>query len=101
MTPWLGVILGALAVFSWKFLGTVLPARLLESKVLARIAGFLTVALLSGLVGVQTFVTGNRVEVDARLPAILIAALLLKLKVPFIAVVLASAVIAAMLRLAF
>ena len=101
MTPWLGVILGALTVFSWKFLGYVLPAKLLESKFLSRVAGFLTIALLAGLVGVQSFVDGNRITFDARVPAILLAALLLKLKVPFIAVVIAAAATAAVLRLAF
>lgn len=101
MTPWLGIILGALAVFSWKFLGYVLPTTLLESKYLSRVAGFLTIALLAGLVGVQTFVTDNRIEFDARVPSILLAALLLKLRVPFIVVVIAAAAASALIRLAF
>ncbi|MEN9706489.1 MAG: hypothetical protein RIS31_55 [Actinomycetota bacterium] len=101
MTPWVAVILGALAVFSWKYLGFVLPAKLLESKFLSKVAGFLTIALLAGLVGVQSFIEGNRIVFDARVPAILLAVALLKLKVPFIGVVIAAAATAALLRLAF
>ncbi|MFM5951329.1 MAG: AzlD domain-containing protein, partial [Micrococcales bacterium] len=73
MTTWSAVLLGALAVFSWKFFGYLLPARLLESKFLTKVASYLTIALLAGLVGVQSFVENNGIELDSRLPAILVA----------------------------
>jgi branched-subunit amino acid transport protein len=101
VTQWLAVILGAFAVFSWKYLGYLLPPKLLESKMLSRISGFLTIALLAGLVGVQSFMTDNKYVLDARLPAILVATILLYRKAPFIVVVIASAATAALLRLAF
>jgi branched-subunit amino acid transport protein len=101
MNTWLAIVLGSLAVFSWKFLGYLLPARLLESKALTKLAGFLTIALLAGLVGVQTFTEGHQLEFDARVPALLVAVLLLKLKSPFIVIVIASGLTAALLRLAF
>lgn len=101
MNSWLAIVLASLAVFSWKFMGYLLPSKLLESKLLTRIAGYLTIALLAGLVGVQTFSTGNKLEFDARIPAILMAAILLKIKAPFIVIVLAAAATAAFLRLAF
>jgi branched-subunit amino acid transport protein len=101
MNTWLAIVLGSLAVFSWKFLGYLLPARLLESKALTKLAGFLTIALLAGLVGVQTFTEGHQLEFDARVPALLVAVLLLKLKSPFILIVIASGLTAALLRLAF
>jgi len=78
-----------------------LPARLLESKFLTKVASYLTIALLAGLVGVQSFVENNRIELDYRLPAILVAVLLLKLRAPFIAVVIAAGATAAFLRLIF
>ena len=101
MNTWLAIVLGSLAVFSWKFLGYLLPARLLESKALTKLAGFLTIALLAGLVGVQTFTEGHQLEFDARVPALLVAVLLLKLKSPFIVIVIASGLTAALIRLAF
>lgn len=101
MNTWLAVILGSIAVYSWKFLGYLLPARFLESKLLAKFASFLTIALLAGLVGVQTFTGNGKFEFDARVPAILVAALLLKLRAPFIVIVVSAAATAAALRLAF
>lgn len=101
MNTWLAIVLGSLAVFSWKFLGYLLPARLLESKVLTKLAGYLTIALLAGLVGVQTFTGDRQIEFDERIPALLIAVLLLKIKSPFIVIVIASGLTAALLRLAF
>lgn len=100
MTPWVAVLVGSAMVFSWKILGYLLPAKFLESKWLTRLAGYLTIALLSGLVGVQTFTSGNKIEFDARVPALVVAAVLLKVKAPFIVVVIAAASTAALLRLA-
>lgn len=101
MSTWLAIILGSAAVFSWKFLGYLLPEKLLESKFLNRIAGYLTIALLAGLVGIQTFAGNNKLEFDARIPALLVAVALLKLKAPFIVIVITAAATAALLRLAF
>lgn len=95
------MVIGSAMVFSWKFLGYLLPAKFLESKWLTRLSGYLTIALLSGLVGVQTLTSGNKIEFDARIPALLAAAILLKLKAPFIVVVISAAAIAGLLRLAF
>jgi branched-subunit amino acid transport protein len=100
MTPWVAVVIGSVMVFSWKFLGYLLPAKYLESKWLTRLSGYLTIALLSGLVGAQTFTSGNKIEFDARIPALVVAAILLKLKAPFIVVVVIAAATAALLRLA-
>lgn len=101
MTPWFAVVIGSAMVFSWKFLGYLLPAKFLESKWLSRLSGYLTIALLSGLVGVQTLTSGNKIEFDARIPALLAAAILLKVKAPFIVVVISAAAIAGLLRLTF
>ncbi len=95
------MVIGSAMVFSWKFLGYLLPAKFLESKWLTRLSGYLTIALLSGLVGVQTLTSGNKIEFDARVPALLVAAILLKVKAPFIVVVISAAAIAGLLRLAF
>lgn len=101
MTPWLAVIVASLAVYSWKFFGYLLPNSLLDSKVLSRTAGFITIALLSGLVGIQTFVSDQSIVFDGRVMALVATAVLLRFKVPFIGVVIIAAVIAAAFRLAF
>jgi branched-subunit amino acid transport protein len=101
MNPWLAIVLGSAAVFSWKLLGYLVPAELLKSVWLSKLAGYLTIALLAALVGVQTFVEQQRIQFDARVPAILVAALLLKFKAPFIVIVIAAAATAALVRLAF
>ena len=107
MTSWFAVIAASFAVFSWKMLGYLLPKRLLESKSLSKLAGYLTIGLLAGLVGVQTFTAATKsgeaqlLVLDERLVALLVAVGLLKLKTPFIVVVFAAAAVAAGLRLVF
>jgi hypothetical protein len=58
----------------------------------------LTVALLSALIVVQTLGAGQGIAVDARVPAIVVAAVLFALRVPFIVVVAAAAGVAALIR---
>lgn len=107
MSSWVAIIAASAAVFSWKYLGHLVPRRFLESKFLQKLAGFLTIALLSGLVGVQTFIGKNpstgthEVFFDARFLALIVAMVLLKLKAPFLVIVIAAAATAALLRLAF
>ena len=107
MNSWVAIIAASAAVFSWKYLGHLVPRRFLESKFLQKLAGFLTIALLSGLVGVQTFSgkspsTGApEVVFDARFLALLVAMVLLKLRAPFLVIVISAAATAALLRLAF
>jgi hypothetical protein len=67
----------------------------------ARIANLLTVALLAALITVQTVGAGQAITLDARVPALLVAAGLFALRVPFIVVVAAAAVVAALIRLIF
>jgi branched-subunit amino acid transport protein len=107
MNSWIAIIAASAAVFSWKFLGHLVPRKFLESKFLQKLAGFLTIALLAGLVGVQTFIGTNsatakqEVVFDARFAALIVAMVLLKLRAPFIVIVLVAAATAALLRLAF
>jgi branched-subunit amino acid transport protein len=107
VNSWFAIITASAAVFSWKYLGHLVPRRLLESKFLQKLAGYLTIALLAGLVGVQTFIgtnsATNRQEIvfDARFAALIVAFVLLKFKAPFIVIVLAGAATAALLRFNF
>jgi hypothetical protein len=93
----LTVIIASLAVFSWKLFGYLIPKRWITDGIRA-FSDRVTVVLMSALVGVQTFVTSNQVEFDARVPALGIAAILFALRVPYIVVVIAAAATAAGLR---
>ena len=57
------------------------------------------VPLLAALILVQTLGDGQRLVLDARLPALAVAAVLVWRRAPFLVVVLAAAATAALLRL--
>jgi len=107
MNSWFAVIVASISVFSWKMLGYLVPRKLLESKSLTKLSGYLTIGLLAGLVGVQTFSASSQktsehfLVIDERFAGLIVAAILLKLKAPFIVVVIVSAAVAAAIRLAF
>lgn len=98
MTLWNAVLLASVICVALKAVGYLLPARWLESPRPARIADLLTVALLAALVAVQTLAAGSAIVVDARVPAVGVAALLLWARAPFLVVVAAAALTAALLR---
>ena len=55
--------------------------------------------MLAALIVTQTIGTGDELVLDARLPAVLVAAVLVWRKAPFLVVVLAAGGTAALLRL--
>ncbi|KAA9134774.1 AzlD domain-containing protein [Microbacterium caowuchunii] len=99
MTLWTAVLLAAIVCVALKTVGYLLPASLLSAPRPARISDLLTVALLGALVAVQALGVGQAVTVDARVPALLAAGVLLALRAPFLVVVVAAALVAALLRL--
>ncbi len=92
------VVLASLAVYSWKVLGYLVPQTVLKHPAVSRTAGLLTVALLAALLAVQGFTSGKVIEFDERVPALVVAGVLLSLRVPFIFVVLVAAALTAALR---
>ncbi len=101
MTLWLGILLASLAVYSWKILGFMVPSSILNNPTVSRIANLLTVALLAALLGVQGLTAGGEIVMDARIPAIGVAAILLYLRAPFVIMVAVSALVAALIRFLF
>ena len=99
MTVWHVILLSAIAVLALKLAGYLVPQSLLERPTPARVSNLLTVALLSALIAVQTLERGGDIQIDARVPAVLLAGVLFALKVPFIIVIIAAAATAALLRL--
>ncbi|WP_437584609.1 AzlD domain-containing protein [Paramicrobacterium sp. CJ85] len=100
MTLWHIVLAASIICLALKLLGYSVPPSLLEKPVVSRVADLMTVAMLSALIVVQTFGDGQAIVVDARLPALGVAALLLAVRAPFLVVVVAAAAVAALLRLA-
>jgi hypothetical protein len=95
MMVWIAVLIGSLAVYSWKLFGFMLPDKILKNEKLAHVSSMLTIALLSGLVGIQSFTTKGEFTLDSRLPAVAVAIVLNILKVPFILMVAIAAGVAA------
>ncbi|MDZ8172135.1 AzlD domain-containing protein [Microbacterium xanthum] len=98
MTMWTAILVASIICVVWKTLGYLVPPRLLEAPRPARTADLLTVALLAALVAVQTLGDGQAVTLDARVPAVAVAAGLLLVRAPFLVVVAAAAVTASLLR---
>ena len=95
---WLAILAASAVCFGIKLVGHLVPEHWLAEPRVARTASLVTVALLAALVGVQTVTTGQHVTLDARLPALAVAAVALALRAPFVVVVLLAAATAAGLR---
>ncbi len=101
MTIWIGILLGSVAVYSWKIFGYLVPHTVLDNPRVGKIANLITVALLSALTGVQMLTSGGAISFDARVPAIAVAAVMLAFRAPFIVMVAVAAAVAALLRYFF
>ena len=95
---WVAVLVASLGCLLLKVAGWSVPARFLEGDRLRRTTVLLPVALLAGLVVVQTFGSGRHLILDARSAGLAVAAVALLLRAPFLVVVVAAAATAAVLR---
>lgn len=95
---WLAILAASAVCFALKLVGHLVPEHWLARPRVARTAALVTIALLAALVAVQTMTDGQRIVVDARLPALVVAAGALALRAPFIVVVVAAAATAAVIR---
>jgi uncharacterized membrane protein len=99
MTLWGWILLGCATAWATKFAGYLVPVRWLQSRRMSRVAGTLTIGLLASLTAMNTLSAGQGLAFDARIGALLVAAIALAMRLPFLVVVLAGAVAAALLRL--
>jgi hypothetical protein len=99
VSTWDTILIASICVLLLKMAGYLVPPSLVEKPTPTRITTLLTIALLAGLVATETVTTGGQLVVDARIPAVLVAAGLFALRVPFIVVIIAAAVVAALIRL--
>lgn len=98
LITWVAVLAASAVCFALKLAGHLVPDHWLSDPRVAKVASLVTVALLAALVAVQTAASGNHVVIDARVPALAVAAIALVLRAPFIVVVIAAAVTAAAVR---
>jgi branched-subunit amino acid transport protein len=96
---WAAILLAAAGCYLLKLSGLSVPPSVLKHPLVERVADLLPVALLSALIAVQVFANGQSLVVDARLVGLGAAFVALLLRAPFIVVVLAAAVAAALVRL--
>lgn len=99
MSLWGWILLACAISIATKFLGFLVPATLLDNPRMLRVAGSLTIGLLAALTAVNTFASGRELAVDARVVALLVAAVALWLRAPFLVVVALGAVAAGVARL--
>jgi branched-subunit amino acid transport protein len=96
---WLAIVLAGLGCWALKVAGLSVPSRVLERPLVERVADLIPVALLSALIAVQVFTTGHHLTIDARALGLGVAVVLLLLRAPFLVVVFAAALAAALVRL--
>jgi len=100
---WLAVIGCGVGCYVLKLAGMSVPERALSHPVVRRTADLLPVVLLAALIAVQVFVSkgpdGPELSIDARLAGLAAAFVALLLRLPFLVVVIAAALTAALIRL--
>lgn len=95
---WFWIIAGCAAAYAIKMLGFLVPEKILENQKVTRAAGALTIGLLASLTTVNAVANGAEILVDARIGALVAAAIALLLRAPFLVVVIVGAGAAALLR---
>jgi hypothetical protein len=96
---WAGVLVASVACYLLKLAGLSLPQRWLQNPRFQATAPLIPIALLAALVGTGTFATGRHLVLDVRAAALVVASIAVVLRAPFLVVVGAAALTAAMLRL--
>ncbi|WP_043442930.1 AzlD domain-containing protein [Arthrobacter sp. L77] len=99
MSLWGWVLLACAVSIATKFLGFLVPAKLLDNPRMLRVAGSLTIGLLAALTATNTVASGQALVIDARVVALLAAAVALWLRAPFLVVVAVGALAAGLARL--
>ncbi|NUP74146.1 MAG: AzlD domain-containing protein [Sinomonas sp.] len=99
MNLWFWVLLACAIAYGTKLLGYLVPRRWMQNERMTRIAGTVTIGLLASLTAVNALASGHSLVFDARIGALVAAAIALALRAPFLVVVIVGAAVAAGLRL--
>ena len=95
---WPILLLACLGCYALKVFGAVLPRRYLDHPLVREAAPLVPVALLVGLIVVNSLASGRHVQPDARLAGMAVAFAGVLAKVPFLAVVVLAAATTALVR---
>jgi branched-subunit amino acid transport protein len=95
---WSALLALCAASYGLKAVGPLLAGGRQLGPRLRRTLDLVAVPLLAGLILVDTLGDGRRLVFDARLPALVVAAVLVWRRAPFLVVVLAAAATAALVR---
>ncbi|MCD9198427.1 AzlD domain-containing protein [Aeromicrobium wangtongii] len=95
---WGGIVVMIVTCFALKYAGLSVPQSILQHALTVRAVELIPAGLLGALIAVQVFADGSSVQVDARLLALGVAAVLLTLRVPFLPMVVIAAAVAALVR---
>ena len=96
---WAGVLIASASCYALKLAGLSLPQSWLQNQRVQRTVPMIPIALLAALVGTQTFSTGQHLVLDVRAAALVVAIVAVVLRAPFLVVVAAASLTAALLRL--
>ena len=83
---WTVVLAGSLGCYLLKLAGLSVPAAWVEQPWVARVVDFVPAALLAALVAVQVATSGSALVLDGRVVGLVVAAVALALRAPFIVV---------------
>jgi hypothetical protein len=96
---WTALLIASGGCYLLKVSGLSVPARVLANTKVQMMAAALPVALLSALIALQTWTSGKSLVIDARSGGVVVAAVAVLLRAPFIVVVALAALTAALIRL--
>ena len=83
---WTAVLVGSIGCYLLKLAGLSVPAAWVQRPWVTRVVEFVPAALLAALVSVQAVTSGRDLALDGRLVGVLVAAVALVLRAPFIVV---------------
>ena len=95
---WPALLAGCLGVYLFKLAGMSVPLAVLQRPRVQRLAALLPIVLLAALIGVQTFGHGQAVAVDGRAAGVLVAAIAVWRRAPFLLVIALAVVVTALVR---
>lgn len=96
---WAGVLVACAACYGLKLAGISLPQRWLQDPRIQRTVPLIPIALLAALIATQTFATGRHLVLDVRVASLVVALGAVLLRAPFLVVIVAASVTAALGRL--
>lgn len=96
---WVWIVLACVIAFGTKLLGYMLPESMLEHRTAMAVMSSMTIGLLAALVAINAVTRGHEVVLDSRILAVVVAAIALRFRAPFIVVVVIGAATVALARL--